>query len=94
MRSTNRSGRFWVRGNEKVRSIREDYSMIDMNRSEFPGQYAVSVGHTRVVVDSASPADAIRQARLRLGVELPRLYDVIHSLADSQFTVTPLSVQE
>ncbi len=68
--------------------------MIDINRSEFPGQYAVSVGHTRVVVDSVSPAEAIKQARLRLGVEMPRLYDVIHSLDDSQFTVTPLSVQD
>ncbi len=68
--------------------------MIDMNRSEFSGQFAVSVGHTRVVVDSASPADAIKQARLRLGVELPRLYDVIHSLDDAQFTVVPLTVQD
>ena len=68
--------------------------MIDLNRSEFPGQYAVSIGHTRVVVDSASPQEAIKKARLRLGVELPRLYDVIHSLDDARFTVTPLSVQD
>ena len=68
--------------------------MIDVNRSEFPGQYAVSVGHTRVVVNSVSPADAIKQARLRLGVEMPRLYDVIHSLDDNQFKVTPLSIQD
>jgi hypothetical protein len=68
--------------------------MIDMHRSEFPGQYAVSLGHTRVVVNGVSPAEAIRQARLRLGVELPRLYDVIHSLEDAQFTVTLLPVQD
>ena len=68
--------------------------MIDLNRSQFPGQYAVSLGHTRVVVDSVSPEEAIKQARLRMGVELPRLYDVIHSIDDAQFTVTPLSIQD
>ena len=37
--------------------------MIDINRSKSPGQYAVSIGHTRVVVDSVSPEEAIKQAR-------------------------------
>ena len=65
--------------------------MIDMNRSDFPERYTVSVGHARVVVDGHSPADAIHQARLRLSAEMPRLYDVIHSLDDHRFVVTQVN---
>ena len=61
-----------------------------MNRSKFPTRYRVSVGHASVTVDGCSPAEAIRVARIRLSLDLPRLYDVIHSLEDDRFEVTKL----
>ena len=62
--------------------------MIDMNRSRFPTRYLVRVGHNSVTVDGHSRAEAIRRARIRMSLDLPRLYDVIHSLEDQCFVVT------
>ncbi|MCP4190358.1 MAG: hypothetical protein GY768_07000 [Planctomycetaceae bacterium] len=64
--------------------------MIDMNRSKFPARYRVSLGHASVTVDGFSPAEALHAARIRLSLDLPRLYDVIHSLEDGRFEVTKL----
>jgi len=64
--------------------------MIDMNRSKFPTRYLVRVGHNSVTVDGHSRAEAIRQARIRMSLDLPRLYDVIHALEDQSFVVTQI----
>ena len=68
--------------------------MIDMNRSKFPTRYRVCVGHSSVTVDGFSPAEAIHAARIRLSLDLPRLYDVIHSLEDHRFEVTQLNTPQ
>jgi hypothetical protein len=49
--------------------------------------YRVEVGHVTLSVRGASPAEAIRIARSRLCLELPRLWDVIRSMDDSRFRV-------
>lgn len=50
--------------------------------------YKVEVGHNSVLVESASPEEAIRAARTRLSLELPRLWDVIQKLDAEKFTVS------
>ncbi len=50
--------------------------------------YKVEVGHSSVLVESASPEEAIRAARTRLSLELPRLWDVIQKLDAEKFTVS------
>ena len=49
--------------------------------------YEVRVGHARVRVQSASPAEAITQARARFCIDMPRMWDVIHSLEMNRFDV-------
>ena len=51
--------------------------------------FFVRVGHARVRVRGSNVADAIRQARRQLALELPRMWDVIHALDESQFEVAP-----
>ena len=43
------------------------------------------------LIFDVTDGEAIREARIRLSTEMPRLYDVIHSLDDSSFCVTNLS---
>ena len=50
--------------------------------------YKVEVGHNSVMVESASPEEAIRAARTRLSLELPRLWDVIQKLDPEKFSVS------
>lgn len=50
--------------------------------------YKVEVGHNSVMVESASPEEAIRAARTRLSLELPRLWDVIQKLDAEKFSVS------
>jgi len=54
--------------------------------------YEVSVGHARVRVRGASLDEAIEQARTKLCVDLPRMWDVIQSLEISRFEV--LQIEE
>jgi len=49
--------------------------------------YNVQVGHWRVQVPGSNSADAIEQARRRLCLDMPRLWDVISKLAADRFTV-------
>lgn len=49
--------------------------------------YDVQVGFTRVRVQGDTPAEAIRNARQQLCQELPRMYDVISTMADQRFVV-------
>jgi len=50
-------------------------------------QYTVSVGHAKVTVTGRDEADAVRQARRKLGVDTPRLWDIIYKLDDHLFRV-------
>jgi hypothetical protein len=50
--------------------------------------YKVEVGHSSVMVESANPEEAIRMARTRLSLELPRLWDVIQKLEPEKFSVS------
>jgi hypothetical protein len=49
--------------------------------------YDVQVGFARVRVEGDTPAEAIRNARRQLCLELPRMYDVISTMADQRFVV-------
>lgn len=49
--------------------------------------YRVQVGHVSLLVRGDSPDEAIRIARSRLCLELPRLWDVIRSMDASRFNV-------
>jgi hypothetical protein len=50
-------------------------------------EYRVTVGHVSVAVECSSSAEAVRLARTRLCVELPRLWDVIRTMDASRFKV-------
>ena len=65
--------------------------MIDMNRNQFPDRYEVRVGLARVQVEGRSPNEAVEQARRKLSLDMPRLYDVIYGLAQERFEVERLS---
>jgi len=49
--------------------------------------YLVKVGHKEVLVSGRTSEEAISQARRKLALELPRLYDVICALGAEQFEV-------
>ena len=51
-----------------------------MNENTEPTKrlYKVEIGHSSVVVESATADDAIRAARTKLSLEMPRLWDIIH----------------
>jgi len=59
------------------------------NLSHKQNTYQVSVGHAEVTVVCEGKKEAIRLARKKLGLEMPRLYDVIHRIEDSLFRVDP-----
>ena len=61
--------------------------MIEWNSARPQLDYEVKVGHTAVWVRAGSRDDAIKQARLKLSQDMPRLWDVIHGLAESRFDV-------
>ena len=42
--------------------------------------YEVRIGHTRVRVQGRNDEEALRQAKDRLCLEMPRLWDVIQSM--------------
>jgi hypothetical protein len=49
--------------------------------------YRVRVGHHEFRVKARDAAEAVELARRQLARELPRLYDVIRSLAETRFQV-------
>jgi hypothetical protein len=49
--------------------------------------FVVRVGYWEVRVQAHDPDEAIRLARLQMAHELPRLYDIIRSLANTRFQV-------
>ena len=72
--------------------------MLRPNRDDPSGKslervYEVSVGHARVRVRCASRDEAITQARARLCVDMPRMWDVIHSLDMQRFDVRVVEPQ-
>lgn len=50
-------------------------------------QYNVQVGHWRVQVPGRDSSEAIEHARKRLLEDMPRLWDVISTMAADRFTV-------
>ena len=62
--------------------------MIEWNSAMPQLEYEVQVGFMRVEVLGTSREDAIQKARKKLCQEMPRMWDVIHQLADSRFDVT------
>lgn len=65
--------------------------MIEWNSQKPKLEYEVTVGYMQVTVRGATQQEAIQQARTQMCREMPRLWDVIHGLAESRFTVTCLS---
>jgi hypothetical protein len=49
--------------------------------------YRVRVGHWETHVRARDEAEALTVARLQIGRELPRLYDVIRDMAATQFRI-------
>ncbi len=52
--------------------------------------YRVKVGHLTVDVEGQTKDEVILEARRRLRLEMPRMWDVISSMDDQQFEITPL----
>lgn len=50
--------------------------------------YKVDLGHNSVMVECESVDAAIRAARTKFSLEMPRLWDVIQKLAPEKFTVS------
>ena len=62
--------------------------MIEWNSALPRMEYDVRVGFMRVRVQGINRDDAIKKARTQLCREMPRMWDVIHQLADARFEVT------
>ena len=56
--------------------------------------FCVRVGHEQIVVWGVDASAALEEARRRLCLELPRMWDVIQGLADDRFEVTLLDDAE
>ncbi len=67
--------------------------MIDLNRDRVLNHYEVALGHSRVRVHGLDREDAVRQARIALGAQLPRLYDIIERAEPGRFQVKMLAPQ-
>ena len=52
-------------------------------------KFDVRVGHAKVTVEGRTQGEAIEEARRRLCLEMPRMWDVIQSLDASKFEVAP-----
>jgi hypothetical protein len=64
---------------------RKDASMTTDNRTLV--HYRIRIGHHDFRVRARDAAEAVELARRQLARELPRLYDVIRTLAESRFQV-------
>ena len=62
--------------------------MISQNH-EFPAttKFQVRVGHSKIIVRGTNHTEAIQEARRRLCLEMPRMWDVIQALDDARFLV-------
>jgi hypothetical protein len=60
-------------------------------KSNNPQDYRVIVGHASVTVSGRSRDEAIQNARTRLCIEMPRMWDVIESLDPRSFQIQPLN---
>lgn len=56
-------------------------------RNEVRRKYMVTVGHASVTVECSTERRAIHEARRRLSHDMPRLWDVIQTMADNRFQV-------
>ena len=62
--------------------------MISQNRKiSTTTSYQVRVGHSKITVRGANHSEAIQEARRRLCLEMPRMWDVIQALDDTRFLV-------
>jgi hypothetical protein len=59
--------------------------MIQLNPEYESKKFNVTCGHHLIVVEAKNEREAIDEARRRLSVELPRLWDVISSMEESRF---------
>lgn len=50
-------------------------------------RFRVEVGHSQVIVLARDAAEAVREARLAFGRDMPRLWDVLNRMEDGQFVV-------
>lgn len=50
-------------------------------------QYQVKLGHSEILVRGRDEVEALRCARKQFGAELPRLWDVIYQLSETQFEI-------
>ena len=50
-------------------------------------KFRVRIGHNLLVVVAQDRDDALRHARRLLGEDMPRLWDVIYTLGDNDFSV-------
>ena len=57
---------------------------------EKPGTYEVTVGFVKVTVSGNDQENAIRNARKRFCLEMPRLWDIIRTMEESRFQVLPV----
>ena len=65
--------------------------MIQPDSTGRKNKYHVRLGHAQTTVVCGTRDEAVRLARQRLSVEMPRLWDVIHSIADKDFRVDLMS---
>jgi hypothetical protein len=54
-------------------------------------EYRVIVGHASVTVSGHSRDEALQNARRRLCIEMPRMWDVIERLDPRSFQIQPLN---
>ncbi|MBI83403.1 MAG: hypothetical protein CMJ81_09420 [Planctomycetaceae bacterium] len=62
---------------------------MNSQNHEFPAAatYQVRVGHSKITVPGTNHTEAIQEARRRLCLEMPRMWDVIQALEDARFLV-------
>jgi hypothetical protein len=73
--------------------VNEHHHRTSSDFGPAPGEattYRVQLGHTTTTVRGRTVAEAIREARRALCKDMPRMWDVIHKLDDSQFVVEPI----
>ncbi len=52
--------------------------------------FDIKVGHLRLTVEGESRDEALRLAREQLCTQMPRLWDVITTMSDDRFEISPL----
>jgi len=64
--------------------------MEDAKRNLPLKNFRVDVGHSSVTVRCQRAEQAIPEARRKLAMEVPRMWDLIQQLEDERFNVVPL----